>query len=122
LLHKLIKYLLFSYVMQINMIIMLLICEIANQIDKSDEMPGNIYAARPQQPAAKPAPVPSPASATPPPLTHRMAGRYAALPDPRGTATTTTSTTGCCARRPVPTPSSRQGRVRRLGGGLTALA
>ena len=80
LLHKLIKYLLFSYLMQIKMIIMLLVFfEIANQIDKSDEMPGNICAAR-QQPAAKPAPVPSPASAPPPPLTHRMAGRYAALP------------------------------------------
>jgi hypothetical protein len=51
--------------MQIKMIIMLLICEIANQIDKSDEMPGNIYAARRQQPAAKPAPVPSPASGPP---------------------------------------------------------
>ena len=71
---------------------LLVFCEIANQIDKSDEMPGNIYAARRQQPAAKPAPVPSPASAPPPPLTHRMAGRYAARPDPRGTATTTTST------------------------------
>ena len=47
LLHKLIKYLLFSYLMQIKMIIMLLVFfEIANQIDKSDEMPGNICAAR----------------------------------------------------------------------------
>ncbi len=42
LLHKLIKYLLFSYLMQIKMIIMLLVFfEIANQIDKSDEMPHN---------------------------------------------------------------------------------
>ena len=49
LLHKLIKYLLFSYLMQIKMIIMLLVFfEIANQIDKSDEMPGNICAARQQ--------------------------------------------------------------------------
>ena len=38
-------YLLFSYLMQIKMIIMLLVFfEIANQIDKSDEMPGNICA------------------------------------------------------------------------------
>ena len=45
LLHKLIKYLLFSYLMLIKMIIMLLVFfEIANQIDKSDEMPGNICA------------------------------------------------------------------------------
>ena len=81
LLHKLIKYLLFSYLMQIKMIIMLLVFfEIANQIDKSDEMPGNICAARQQQPAAKPAPVPRPRLRPPPPLTHRMAGRYAALP------------------------------------------
>ena len=40
LLHKPIKYLLFSYLMQIKMIIMLLVFfEIANQIDKSDERP-----------------------------------------------------------------------------------
>ena len=80
-LHEPIKCLLVPHLMLIKMIIMLLVFfEIANQIDKSDEMPGNIYAAQRQQPAAKPAPVPSPASAPPPPLTHRMAGRYAALP------------------------------------------
>ena len=83
LLHKLIKYLLVSHLMLIKMIIMLIVCEIANQIDKSDEMPGNICAARQQQPAAKPAPVPRPRLRPPPPLTHRMTGRYAALPDRR---------------------------------------
>ena len=63
-LHEPIKCLLVPHLMLIKMIIMLLVFfEIANQIDKSDEMPGNICAGRQQQPAAKPAPVPSPASA-----------------------------------------------------------
>jgi hypothetical protein len=81
-LHEPIKCLLVPHLMLIKMIIMLLVFfEIANQIDKSDEMPGNICAARQQQPAAKPAPVPRPRLRPPPPLTHRMTGRYAALPD-----------------------------------------
>ena len=105
LLHKLIKYLLFSYLMQIKMIIMLLVFfEIANQIDKSDEMPGNICAARQhgssllRSPRLFPAPPPPTAAAHPP---HGWQIRCSSRPRP-----------GCCARRPVLTPSSRQGRVK----------
>ena len=79
LLHELIKYLLVSHLMLIKMIIMLLVCEIANQIDKSDEMPGNIEAARRSccdALARHPAPHPPHKRGSP----TAPSGRYAALP------------------------------------------